>query len=357
MKSKYYSLSEAQQMQNDSSAMQSPRWYRPQVDPQDIRVLMQKSDRIALRDTFIWFMGLGVSGYLAILLGPNIYSIPFWLIYGVLYGSASDSRWHECGHRTAFKTEWMNKVVYHIASFMLVRNPVVWKASHVRHHTDTIIVGRDPEIVAMRPPDLLRIVLNIFGLIDTLEMVKRMLLHVKGQIHPEEQTFLRTEEYPQVFRVARIWLAIYLMTGFAAYWFQTILPVMLVGLPRLYGAWHHVMTGLLQHLGLAENVTDHRLNTRTVLMNPISRFIYLNMNYHLEHHLFTMVPYYNLPKLHALIKHDVPPPEPSIFAAFKRLLPVLVKQLKYKDAVIIPTLPKGATVYGPEVERLRPFAV
>ena len=150
---------------------------------------------------------------------------------------------------------------------------------------------------------------------------------------------------------------IYLATTFAAFWFQTILPFLLIGLPRLYGAWHHVLTGLLQHLGLAENVTDHRLNTRSVLMNPISRFIYLNMNYHLEHHLFTMVPYYNLPKLHALIKNDVPLPEPSIFAAFKRLLPVLVKQLKYENAVIIPTLPTGATAYGPEVERLRPFAV
>ena len=50
---------------------------------------------------------------------------------------------------------------------------------------------------------------------------------------------------------------------------------MVVGLPRLYGAWHHVLTGVLQHLGLAENVSDHRLNTRTVLMNPISRFYLL----------------------------------------------------------------------------------
>ena len=344
-------------MQNAGSAVRSPRWYKPKVDPQDIRILMQKSDIIALRDTIIWFLGLGISGYLAVLLWSNLWSIPIWFIYGVLYGSASDSRWHECGHRTAFKTEWMNSVVYQIASFMLIRNPVVWKASHVRHHTDTIIVGRDPEIVAMRPPDLLRIVLNLFGLIDTLTLLKRMALHVKGQIHPDEGTFLRTEDYPRCFRVARVWLAIYLATGFAAYWFQSILPFMLIGLPRLYGAWHHVLTGLLQHLGLAENVTDHRLNTRTVLMNPVSRFIYLNMNYHLEHHLFTMVPYYNLPKLHALIKDDVPPAEPSILAAFKRLVPVLIKQLRYENAVIIPTLPTGATAYGPEVDRLRPSAV
>lgn len=73
--------------------------------------------------------------------------------------------------------------------------------------------------------------------------------------------------------------------------------------------------------------------------------------------MFTMVPYYNLPKLHALIAHDVPAPEPSIRAAFRRLLPVLVKQLRYQDAVIIPRLPDGATPYGPEAEALRVNAV
>ena len=93
------------------------------------------------------------------------------------------------------------------------------------------------------------------------------------------------------------------------------------------------------------------------MMNPISRFIYLNMNYHIEHHMFTMVPYYNLPKLHELIKHDLPVPEPSIFIAFRRLLPLLIKQLKYEDAVIIQDLPLGAAPYGKEVEILRPNAV
>ena len=89
--------------------------------------------------------------------------LPFFC-YGVLYGSASDSRWHECGHGTAFKTHWMNDAVYQIASFMMMREPTVWRWSHTRHHTDTIIVGRDPEIVAMRPPDLLGIVRQLLRL-------------------------------------------------------------------------------------------------------------------------------------------------------------------------------------------------
>ena len=112
---------------------------------------------------------------------------------------------------------------------------------------------------------------------------------------------------------------------------QSWLPLLLVGTPRLYGAWHHVMTGMLQHGGLADNVTDHRLNTRTVLMNPISRFIYWNMNYHIEHHMYPKVPYYALPALHQLVHHDLPSPSPSIFAAFIEMWPVLVRQLHNED--------------------------
>ena len=313
----------------------NPNWFRRTVDPQAIRALMQKSDAMALRDTALWLGALIVSATIAIALWPSWWSAPFWIIYGVLYGSGADSRWHECGHKTAFKTPWMNAVVYQIACFMMMRNPVVWRASHVRHHTDTVVVGRDPEIVAMRPPDLLRVALAFTGVIDVFEAFKRILLHASGRINAEETTYVRTKDYAKVFLIARIWLLIYLCIVLLSINLSSILPLMVVGLPRLYGAWHHVLTGVLQHLGLAENVSDHRLNTRTVLMNPISRFIYLNMNYHLEHHMFTMVPYYNLPKLHELIKHDMPPPDPSIWAAFRRLVPVLVKQLRHQDAVII----------------------
>ena len=48
---------------------------------------------------------------------------------------------------------------------------------------------------------------------------------------------------------------------------------MLIGLPRFYGIWLLLVMGLSQHLGLAEDVLDHRLNSRTVLMNPVLRFI------------------------------------------------------------------------------------
>ena len=47
---------------------------------------------------------------------------------------------------------------------MIMRDPTVWRWSHTRHHTDTLIVGRDPEIAVMRPARLAGILANFFGL-------------------------------------------------------------------------------------------------------------------------------------------------------------------------------------------------
>ena len=58
--------------------------------------------------------------------------------------------------------------------------------------------------------------------------------------------------------------------------------------PSTAAGWQ-LYFGVTQHLGLAEDVLDHRLNSRTVYMNPFFRFVYWNMNYHVEHHMFPMV--------------------------------------------------------------------
>jgi fatty acid desaturase len=108
-------------------------------------------------------------------------------------------------------------------------------------------------------------------------------------------------------------------------------------LPTMYGAWVHVMTGLTQHGGLAEDVLDHRLNSRTVLMNPVLRFIYWNMNYHVEHHMFPMVPYHALPALHEEMKPYCPPANTSVFDAYRKIIPAIIRQIK-DPAYVIPRM-------------------
>lgn len=330
------------------TGLAAAEWYHTEVPRKAMKELMQRSDGPAIRDTAIWLGSMVVLAGAGIALwvsGHPWLSLPFWLAYGVLYGSASDSRWHETQHGTAFRTPWMNEWVYQIACFMIVRNPHSWRWSHARHHTDTYIVGRDPEIAIMRPPEFAKLVLEFFGLISGPAGWKRMVVNALGRLDPEEATYIPESEKPKVVRVARVWVGIYAATIALALATGSILPLMVIGLPRLYGAWHHVLTGLLQHGGLADNVIDHRLNSRTVYMNPVSRFVYWNMNYHVEHHMFPMVPYHALPRLHALIRHDLPEPCPSMWAAYREMWPALKRQLRYEDYFLRRELPPTAQPY------------
>jgi hypothetical protein len=75
-------------------------------------------------------------------------------------------------------------------------------------------------------------------------------------------------------------------------------------------------------------VLDHRLNCRTVYMNRLNRFLYWNMNYHVEHHMFPLVPYHALPKLHEAVKADMPQPYPGLIAAWRELFPAVLRQVR-----------------------------
>jgi fatty acid desaturase len=333
------------------AGLASAKWYHSDISRRTMKELIRRTDGPAIRDTIIWIALILGSAAGAIFFWATWWCVPFFLVYGVLYGSSSDSRWHECGHGTAFKTSGMNDAVYEIASFMVMRNPVQWRWSHARHHTDTIIVGRDAEIAVMRPPNLLKAALAFTGLLDFRFSLPTLFRQAFSGLNADEKSYIPEMEQKKAITAARWHVAIYIATAAVALATWSILPLMLIGLPRIYGSWHMVLTGLLQHIGLADDVTDHRLNTRTVYINPISRWIYWNMNYHIEHHMFPMVPYYALPALHELIKDDLPAPNPSMWHAYKEVWPVLLKQLRYEDHYLRRELPPSARPYRPELHK------
>jgi fatty acid desaturase len=327
----------------EEMGLASAKWYQCPISRKELKELMQRSDGPAIRDTFIWVLSFLVTGGLASYFWPSLWCIPFFLAYGVLYGSSTDSRWHECGHGTAFKTRWINDIVYHAACFMIMREPTVWRWSHTRHHTDTVIVGRDPEIAIMRPVWLLKVISLYFAIPQTWGTIKSLVRHGFGRLG-EEATFIPEMERGKVYLVARIWLLIHLAVIAFSYYIGSILPMLFVGpLPTMYGAWLHVLTGLTQHGGLAENVLDHRLNSRTVYMNPVLRFLYWNMNYHIEHHMFPMVPYHALPRLHEKLKPYMPRPSNGIIDAYREIIPAVLRQIRDPDWHLVPKLPDGVS--------------
>ena len=95
-----YSLAGPENRAAVDAGLADGAWYRAPIPRKRMKELMRRSDMPAVRDTAIW-LGLmlvfGGLGHRAA--GARWWAVPFFLAYGVLYGSASDSRWHEAGPR------------------------------------------------------------------------------------------------------------------------------------------------------------------------------------------------------------------------------------------------------------------
>jgi Na+-transporting NADH:ubiquinone oxidoreductase subunit F len=315
-------------------------WYQTPVPRAEIRGLLERRNGPAIRDTFLWFALLGLTAWGTSALWGTWWVVLPYMAYAVLYATASDSRWHEAGHGTAFASNWMNNALYELASFMVMRESVLWRWSHTRHHSDTIIVGRDPEIQIPRPPSIPTQLASLLCIGSYRAYSTSVVSHALGRVTAHERTFIPEDAFPTIHRNARIILALYGATIAAAVVLESWLPVCLIIVPHFFGTWVMIVHNTPQHAGLAENVLDHRLNCRTVYMNPISRFIYWNMNYHVEHHMFPLVPFHALSKLHKLIKHDCPPPYAGLLAAWREILPAVLRQVKDPAYHIKRTLPE-----------------
>jgi fatty acid desaturase len=311
------------------SGLSNAVWVRVPVDRKRLKQLMQRSDGPALRNTALWLGLIVASGVLGVITWRSWWSIPTFFVYGTLWGSGGDARCHEAGHGTAFKTRWLNEVVFQLGCFMTMREPLVRRWDHTRHHTDTVIVGRDREIVEKRPPSRLHL-LSIFAAVPWVPMqVTAMLKHAfTGRMTEDESQIIPESEWGKVVRDSRIITTIHVLTIALAVATRSPLPLLLSIGPSMYGAWFMAMVALTQHVGLADDVTDFRLNTRTVYMNPVFRFLYWNMNYHLEHHMYPMVPFHALAGLHEEIKDQCPPTYRSTLAVYRELIPVLRAQLR-----------------------------
>jgi fatty acid desaturase len=322
------------------------QWFSATVNRKELKRLMKRSDAEALRHFGLWLGLLGVSGVTAFLTWGTLWCIPAFAVYGILY-AAADHRDHELSHGTPFKTRWLNEIFFHLCAFMTLREAFYYRWSHSRHHTHTIIVGRDPEIAAPRPPDLVGMVLDLFFLKDGPTLIGRIIRNATGNLTEEGKHFIPEGERAKVVWSSRAYLAIF--AGIIGWCFAigSILPALFIVLPRFYGGPLAQLFNITQHAGLDEDVYDHRLNTRTILLNPVFAFLYINMNYHIEHHMFPMVPFYRLPELHAMIKDQCPAPVPSLWAAYREIVPALIRQRKDPTWFVVRQLPNGTTTMAP----------
>ena len=317
-------------------------WFSCKVDRKTFKNLIKRTDSVPLAYLGLWLGLLVATGIVAYMAWDTWWALPAFFVYGVLY-SAADHRHHELSHGTPFKTRWINDCFFHLCAFMTLREGFYYRWSHTRHHTHTLIVGKDPEIAAPRPPDVLAQVSDLFFVRDGIVQFKRLFQNASGDLTEDGRHFVPDSERGKVVLASRIYLASVALVIVACFATKSILPAMFVVLPRFYGGFFSQVFNLTQHAGLNEDVYDHRLNTRTIYMNPVFSFLYANMNYHIEHHMFPMVPFYRLPELHELVKAQCPPAYPGVIVAYREIIPALIRQQKEPSWYVRRALPEGVS--------------
>lgn len=327
------------------------QWYRSPVPHEDLISLYKRSNWQG------WFQSAGHLGVLVLTGSAAWYAIgrlpllavlALLFLHGTFYAFLVNG-FHELCHKTVFENRSLNIWFRNIYSFLGWYNHVFFWESHQKHHKFTLHPPDDLEVVL--PGDhslksyLTFALVNPIGLYNRLKSVIRMSLgKVDGEwgnaLFPPEATDLRRK----LVRWARLLLIGHGLIVVVSLYFGLWMIPILVTLAPFYGGALQFLCNDAQHTGLADHVSDYRLNTRTILLNPFLRFLYWHMNYHIEHHMFTAVPCYNLGKLHTLIKDDLPHCPNGLIATWIEIVSILRQQQANPDYQFVPDLPQADRV-------------
>lgn len=325
-------------------------WYRSPVSREALAALNQRSDWKGLLQTLGHLGLLALSGAAAWVASEIL---PVWVfllalfIHGTFWAFLLNA-FHEFCHKTVFKTRALNTIFLYIVSFLSWNNPVLFWASHQEHHKFTLHPPDDLEVVLPVKLTLQAFLKNAvvypWGIFGALKGYIRLSFgRLEGEweqaLFPESAVALRRD----LFNWARIHLAGHILILAVAIFLDLWQLPVLITLAPFYGGALQYLCNNTQHTGLMDQVSDFRLCTRTISLNPFVRFIYWHMNFHIEHHMFAAVPCYNLAKLHALIESDLPP-TPGLAAAWKQIIAILERQKvepAYQYRAELPSRPVG----------------
>ena len=320
-------------------------WFYPEIDRKVLKQLSKRSNWQASKHVALFFALLFLFGYLSFLFWSTWWFLLFYFLYSVVYSSANPI-WHECGHRTAFRSRILNEIFYQIGSFMTDFEPIRWRWSHTLHHSYTSF-SFDPHDYEVdhfhAKPSLLSFLSGFIPFIQIRNIHKSLqketLLHALGFTTPVMKDCIPESEIWKCRLIARIHVSIWVLTILISIFTQSLLPILFILTPKYFGSTLPHLFGLTQHMCLPSDIKDHRQTTRTVILNPVFSFLYWHMEYHIEHHMFPMIPAYNLSKLHKVIKNQLPPPKNGLIDAYKEIIPTIIKQHKDPEHILKVSLP------------------
>jgi len=205
---------------------------------------------------------------------------------------------HDCTHGVLFKARWMNWAFGLFSTIPIVVTFISFKEDHLEHHRFNRS-ARDPDAFTMGKRGILDFVLFyayilVGGLLTILQFTfiypaqkmrgRKLLIHLA-------EVSLRVAVYAALLA----WTARHGVQ-------EEFLKVWLI--PAAVFTVINSMRFMAEHYGTPWDA-GQLLGTRTVISNQANSFFWNNINYHIGHHVYPAVPWYNLQKLHAAMLPEI----------------------------------------------------
>lgn len=205
---------------------------------------------------------------------------------------------HDALHHTLFRSKAANWIFGVLCMLPIFATFVAFKEDHIEHHR----YNRSP-----RDPDAFT--MGKRGFLDYLTFYAYALIGgVLSFIHFNFiypfQKFGRREWAIQLFETAlKVGVYWWVLSAAAAHdklgealalWLYPVLILSLLNSMRF----------IAEHYGTPWNA-GQMAGTRTITSNPLISFFWNNINWHIGHHVYPTVPWYNLQELHRLIEPQI----------------------------------------------------
>ncbi|MDH3443984.1 MAG: fatty acid desaturase [Deltaproteobacteria bacterium] len=199
---------------------------------------------------------------------------------------------HEASHKPLFKSTALNNFVVMLCGLPILLPVSAFRTNHKGHHARRSSKV-DPDEVAFPRLERLRSRSAYFVAFLAKASAFITVLPVSSVIRSDGRTRVQTmAEYTSL---AAFLASLFWLVPLAAMWKLWLLPLLITAI-------------FTQLRAIAEHGATTRGDvftaTRTIVSNRFLSFMMCNINYHLEHHLFPAVPWYNLPRIHQLLKDE-----------------------------------------------------
>ena len=308
-------------------------WVRVDISQEDMRRFTQRSNLKGLCHALGFLMLVAATGtwaYWAFSQGHWVLMAAALYFHGMIYKHFGDAL-HELGHNTVFANRKLSlffTTLYGLLDWSW--NPHLYRISHMNyHHRYTLYQGSDgedtPNYVEITPWFLITIFFGVFQVRSLIWNLGRLLTlkptsnrwRGRGyQLDTWEQFILNRASQKDrrlVYRFAVYALVTQIVFIAACIYFKLWFLPVLITLAPFYGpTFHNFICSTHQHAACEPNHPDFRISCGSVVLNPLSSFLYWHMEYHIEHHMFAAIPCYNLKKFSRFIADQMPPKENTL---------------------------------------------